>query len=132
MLQAGGIKMNIQTEDFPTILDQLGKHNFEAAAVGWSGRPDPDQNSYNDWYTGGPLNYSQYSNATVDKYLAAGRRQLNAAKRKADYAKVAEQLTKDVPYVFLDHPNNSFAMRANVKGYSYVPDGIIRAVGMTK
>lgn len=131
-LQAGGISMKIQPENFPTILDQLSKHNFEAAAVGWSGRPDPDQNSYNHFVTGGPNNYGQYSNATVDKYLKLGRRQTNAKQRKADYARVAAQLATDVPYVFVFHGNNAFAEKASVKGFSYVPDGIIRAVGMTK
>ncbi|MGH2443229.1 MAG: ABC transporter substrate-binding protein, partial [Chloroflexota bacterium] len=132
MLQAGGITMNIQAENFPTILDQLSKHNFDAAAVGWSGRPDPDQNSYNHFLTGGPNNYGQYSSSVTDKYLNIGRRQVINKKRKAAYGKVAEQLAKDVPYVFLDHANNSFGMRARVKGFVYVPDGIIRAVGMTK
>lgn len=132
MLQAGGISMKIQSVDFPTLLDDLAKHNFDAAAVGWSGRPDPDQNSYNDFITGGPNNFSQYSSAVVDKYLKLGRTQLKTKSRKADYAKVAAQLHKDVPYVFLDHANNSFGMKASLKGFTYVPDGIIRAVDMTK
>src|SRR6202022_2626365 len=92
MLQTGGITMKIETEDFPTILDQLSKHNFDAAAVGWSGRPDPDQNSYNHFFTGGPNNYGQYSNSIVDTYLTLGRAESQPAKRKADYAKVATQL----------------------------------------
>jgi peptide/nickel transport system substrate-binding protein len=132
MLQAGGITMKIQSMDFPTLLDDLAKHNFDAAAVGWSGRPDPDQNSFNFFTTGGPNNYSQYSSAVVDKYLKLGRAQLKIKSRKADYAKVASQLQRDVPYVFLDHANNSFAEKASLKGFTYVPDGIIRAVGMTK
>jgi peptide/nickel transport system substrate-binding protein len=132
MLSAGGITMKINAENFPTILDQLSKHNFEAAAVGWSGRPDPDQNSYNHFFTGGPNNFGQYSNATTDKYLNAGRRAVVNKKRKADYAKVAQQLAKDVPYVFLDHLNNSFGETSRLKGFVYVPDGIIRTVGMTK
>ncbi|GAC1321371.1 MAG: ABC transporter substrate-binding protein [Chloroflexota bacterium] len=132
MLQAGGITMKIQTEDFTALLDQVSKHNFEAAAVAWSGRPDPDQNAYNHFLTGGPNNYGQYSSVNTDRYLNLGRRQIDSKKRKADYAKVAQQLTSDVPYVFLAHANNSFAMKANLKGYTYVPDGIIRMVGMTR
>lgn len=132
MLQAGGISMKIQSEDFTTILTQVAQHNFEAAAVAWSGRPDPDQNSYNHFYTGGPNNYGEYSSTTTDTYLARGRTQIDTKKRKADYAKVAQQLAKDVPYLFIDHANNSFGMKASLKGFVYVPDGIIRAVGMSK
>jgi peptide/nickel transport system substrate-binding protein len=68
----------------------------------------------------------------VDKYLKLGRKDTTTKKRKADYLKVAQQLAKDDPYVFLDHPNNVFGMKAKLKGFVYVPDGIIRAVGMTK
>ena len=132
MLQAGGITIKIVAEDFTTILDQVSKHNFEAAAVGWSGRPDPDQNSYGHFITGGPFNDGQYSSSVVDKYLNLGRTQLDSQKRRAAYARVAEQLASDVPYVFMDHPNNSFAMTARLKGFVYVPDGIIRAAGLTK
>jgi peptide/nickel transport system substrate-binding protein len=132
MLKAGGITLNIQELDFPTILTHLAQHNFQAAFVGWSGRPDPDQNSYNHFVTGGPNNYGQYSSATVDKYLKLGRQQTSSKERKADYIKVAQQLAKDAPYIFLDHPNNAFGMKAKLKGFVYVPDGIIRAVGMTK
>jgi len=132
MLKDGGITLNIQELDFPTILTHLSQHNFEAAAVGWSGRPDPDQNSYNHFVTAGPNNYGQYSNATVDKYLKLGRKQTTNKQRKADYIAVAKQLAKDNPYVFLTHPNNVFGEKSKLKGFVYVPDGIIRAVGMTK
>jgi peptide/nickel transport system substrate-binding protein len=132
MLKAGGITMNINPESFPTILTQLGQHNFQAAAVGWSGRPDPDQNAYNHFVTGGPNNFGQYSSPAADKYLNMGRNQTDPKKRKLAYTKLAEQLQKDAPYIFLDHPNNSFGVKAALKGFTYVPDGIIRTVGMTK
>ena len=132
MLQAGGITIKIAAEDFTTILDQTSKHNFQAAAVGWSGRPDPDQNSYAHFITGGPFNDGQYSSSVVDRYLNLGRTQLDSRERRAAYARVAEQLASDVPYVFMDHPNNSFAMTARLKGFVYVPDGMIRAAGLTK
>lgn len=132
MLKAGGITMKIETEDFTTILTQLGNHDFQATAVGWSGRPDPDQNTYNFFTTGAALNYSQYSNPTTDHFLSQARHQLNTKKRKADYARVAAELQKDVPYVFIDHTKNAFGMTAKLKGFTYVPDGIIRTVAMTK
>jgi peptide/nickel transport system substrate-binding protein len=131
-LAAGGISMKIQTTDFPTLLTNTTKHNFEVAAIGWSGRPDPDQNAYNWFITDGPFNDGQYSSKVVDTNLKKGRSSSNARARKAAYAKVAKQLATDVPYVFLDHPNNSFGMSAKLKGFQVVPDGIIRAVSMTK
>lgn len=132
MIGKAGITMNIKTEDFPTILTQLGQHNFEASAVGWSGRPDPDQNSYNHFVEGGPNNYGNYNSDKVTVDLTKARETLSTTKRKTYYSAIAKQLQNDVPYVFLDHPNNTFGETAKLKGFSYVPDGIIRAVGMTK
>jgi peptide/nickel transport system substrate-binding protein len=41
-------------------------------------------------------------------------------------------LHKDVPYVFTYHANNIFAYSNKLKGFQYVPDGIIRAYNITK
>lgn len=131
-LAAGGITMKIQAEDFPTQLTNATKHNFQASAIGWSGRPDPDWNSYNFFVTGGPNNYGGYSDPIVDRYLNAGRKAKTTKIARADYQKVALQLQKDPPYVFIDHGNNSFGYTRKLKGFTYVPDGIIRAVGMYK
>lgn len=131
-LAPAGIKMTIQQEDFGTLLDQTTKHNFQAAALGWSGRPDPDQNIYDFFVTNGKNNSSAYSNATVDKYLNQARSVLSKSKRKADYDKVMSILHSDVPYIFLYHPNNLFGMSTKVKGFTYVPDGIIRTVNLSK
>ena len=51
---------------------------------------------------------------------------------KAAYDQVMQILHDEVPYVYLYHTNNVFAMRANVSGFTYVPDGIIRAANMSK
>jgi peptide/nickel transport system substrate-binding protein len=37
-----------------------------------------------------------------------------------------------VPYVYLYHQNNVFAMSAQITGYTYVADGIIRVANMEK
>jgi len=129
-LQAGGFTMNIQAEDFPTILSDGAKHNFQAAAIGWSGRPDPDQNIASWLSPGATYNYGQYSNATVNKYMLLARRQVVAKKRQADYGKIAAQLNQDQPYIYLDHANYSMASTKKLQGFVSVPDGIIRCVDM--
>jgi peptide/nickel transport system substrate-binding protein len=131
-LAGAGITMKISTETFPSILSDLGKHNFDMAAVGWSGRPDPDLNAYNHFFTNGPNNYGQYSNKTVDKYLNLGRHTVDPKKRAKNYEIVARQLQKDAPYIFTNHGNVTWAYSKKLKSVQYVPDGIIRAVAMTK
>ena len=131
-LQPAGINMKIEKVEFGTLLDQLDKGNFQAAQIGWSGRPDPDQNIY-DWFiTGGSNNNGGYSNPQVDELLKQARAENDEAKRKAAYDKAVQIIHDDAPYVFIYHPNNLFGLRANVTGFTYVPDGIIRTVNLSK
>ena len=59
--------------------------------VGWSGRIDPDGNTYDFNYTGRPNNDGSYSNKDVDKLLDDQRQTTDEAKRK-DALRKAEQI----------------------------------------
>lgn len=131
-LKLAGITMNIQPEDFGTLLSDGGKHNFQAMDLGWSGRPDPDQNIYDFFVTGSKNNYEAYSNSQIDSLLARARKISKTTTRKALYDRVMSILHKDVPYVFTYHGNNVFAYSSKLTGFQYVPDGIIRAYLITK
>jgi peptide/nickel transport system substrate-binding protein len=131
-LKQAGITMNIQPEDFGTLLSDGGKHNFQAMDLGWSGRPDPDQNIYDFFVTGSKNNYEAYSNPKVDSLLGKARKTLKNSKRKALYDQVMKILHTDVPYVFTYHGNNVFAYNSKLSGFTYVPDGIIRAYTIDK
>jgi peptide/nickel transport system substrate-binding protein len=131
-LKPAGIDMQIEKLEFGTQLDQTDKGDFQASALGWSGRPDPDLNIYDFVFTGGANNDSQFTNPTVDEQLKIARAESDEAKRKAAYDQVMQVLKDEVPYVYLYHQNNVFAMSAQVTGYTYVADGIIRAANMSK
>jgi len=131
-LKPAGIDMQIEKLEFGTQLDQTDKGDFQASALGWSGRPDPDLNIYDFMVTGGANNSSQFTNATVDEQLKIARAESDEAKRKAAYDQVMQVLKDEVPYVYLYHQNNVFAMSAQITGYTYVADGIIRAANMEK
>ncbi len=131
-LKPAGIDMQIEKVEFGTLLDQMDKGNFQAAALGWSGRPDPDQNIYDFFVTKGAQNDSGFSNPKVDELLQAARTENDAAKRKADYDQALQILHDEVPFTFLYHQNNVFGMSSKISGYTYVPDGIIRTVAMDK
>ena len=131
-LQPAGINMQIEKVEFGTMLDQMENGNFQAGALGWSGRPDPDQNIYNFFLTGASNNDANYSNPKVDELLNEARRDGDEAKRKALYDQVMQILHEDVPYVYIYHSNNVFGLKANVIGFTYVPDGIIRTYTLNK
>jgi len=131
MLKPYGIQMNIDQLDFGTMLNNSADGNFTAMALGWSGRLDPDQDIYSFFYSGAPLNSSQYSNPKVDALLNQARAVSDMAVRKAIYAKAVAIINHDSPYVFLYHPNNVLAYSNSIKGFVYIPDGLIRVATLS-
>jgi len=82
-LAKADIKANIKTQLFNDIvtLQQSHKH-LGMTLVGWSGRLDPDGNSYDFVVTGKTNNDSSYSNPKVDDLMNQQRTESDPAKRK--------------------------------------------------
>lgn len=131
MLSPYGINMKIDQLDFGTMLNNSSDGNFTAMALGWSGRLDPDQDIYSFFYSGAPLNSSQYSNPKVDALLNKARMISDMAQRKMLYAQAMKIINHDAPYVFLYHPNNVLAFSNTIKGFVYIPDGLIRVATLS-
>lgn len=104
-LKEAGITVDIKPETFATLLTDTDatKPNFQAALLGWSGRPDPDGNMYSWFHTGGGNNSMQYSNTTVDGLLEDARIQSDQTKRASDYQQAEQQIVQDASYVFINH-----------------------------
>lgn len=83
-LAKADITMEIKTQLFNDIvtLQQSRKH-LGMTWIGWSGRLDPDGNSYDFVVTGKTNNDSSYSNAKVDDLMNQQRAEADPAKRKA-------------------------------------------------
>jgi peptide/nickel transport system substrate-binding protein len=124
-LQNVGIKVEIKQEVFATLLSDTQAHNFQAAAVGWSGRPDPDGNLYSWFHTGGGNNNMQYSNAQVDKLLEDARLSTDQKLRTTAYQQAEEQIQQDVPYVFTNHGVVIQASTTKIKNFTLMPTGIM-------
>lgn len=131
MLQKVGITMNIQQQQFGTLLQNCDQKNYQACALGWSGRADPDGDIYSFFYTGAGLNDSGYSNPQVDSWLNQARTVTNPAQRLQLYTQIMNQLHQDMPYVFLYYPKNIIAASTKVKGFVNYPDGIIRVADVS-
>jgi peptide/nickel transport system substrate-binding protein len=82
-LAKADITADIKTQLFNDIvtLQQAHKH-LGMTLIGWSGRLDPDGNTYDFVVTGTPNNDSSYSNAKVDELMKAQRVESDPAKRK--------------------------------------------------
>lgn len=132
MFKQAGINMTIEKIEFGTLLDQAKKANFEAVALGWSGRPDPDQNIYDDVVTSASLNYAGYSNPQVDKLMKDARIELDPAKRTAIYNDAMKIVNDELPYIYFYFENNVLGLTNKVKNFEYVSDGLIRTAKMSK
>jgi peptide/nickel transport system substrate-binding protein len=124
-LQPAGITVNIQQETFATLLSDTDSHNFQAALLGWSGRPDPDGNMYSWFHTGGGNNSMQYSNPQVDALLEAARASSDQAQRSKDYQQANQLILQDASYVFINHGVNVQATTKNIKNFTLLPTGIL-------
>lgn len=131
MLKPAGIEMTLEKVEFGTLLEQAKQGNFEAIAISWSGRMDPDQNIY-DWFTsGGTQNYNKYSNPQVEALLKNARAELNDVKRKAIYDQIMGIVHQDNPYIYFYHEQNVFGVAKSVQGFKYIPDGMIRTANLS-
>jgi peptide/nickel transport system substrate-binding protein len=132
-LQKAGITVNLQPEEFGKLtLETRVQHQFEAAAAGWSGRIDPDGNTYAQFHTGGSFNDGLYSNPQVDQLLEQGRATNDRTKRKQLYQDAQRTLVGDGAYVFIYDPTVAQISTKKVQNFTLVPDGINRLAEVWK
>ncbi len=124
-LQSAGITLNIKQETFAALLADTSSHHFEAALLGWSGRPDPDGNMYGWFHTGGGFNDTQYSNTQVDALLEDARASSDQSKRISDYQQAEKLILDDAPYVFLYHGVAAQISTKSVQNFELMPTTIM-------
>ncbi|SFH93495.1 peptide/nickel transport system substrate-binding protein [Collimonas sp. OK307] len=132
MLRPAGINVTLEKAELAAQIEVGKAGNYEALMVGWSGRPDPDQNIYDFVVTNGSLNYSRYGSPELDTLLQQARIENDIAKRKSSYDQAMQILLKQVPYVYLNHDNVLFGISQAVKGFRFIPDGVIRTATLAK
>jgi peptide/nickel transport system substrate-binding protein len=125
-----GIEMRIRVTEFATSLKQGEQGEYQAYLIGWSGRTDPDGNSYIFFKTKAPQNNSGISNPDVDKSLDDARLVSDRAKRKAIYETAAKVVNTEIPILYLYHRKVLIAHTTRVEGFKAVPDGLLRVVGL--
>jgi peptide/nickel transport system substrate-binding protein len=130
MAAEAGFDMRIRVTEFATSLKQAEAGEYQAFVLAWSGRPDPDGNSYIFLTTKAPQNYSAYSNADVDKAFNDARLVTDLAQRKAIYEKATKQTLEDNPILYLYHRKVLIAHTNKLEGYQQWPDGLVRVVGL--
>jgi peptide/nickel transport system substrate-binding protein len=130
MAKEAGFDVKIHSTEFATSLNLADKGQFEAYVLAWSGRADPDGNLHTMLSCKGPTNYAGYCKEDVEKLIDESRTSLDATRRIAAYDKIAQQVQKDRPIIYLYHRNWLWAHTAKLTGLRTVPDGMVRVQGL--
>lgn len=80
----------------------------------------------NQYKTGAFLNYSHYSNATIDGNVEAARTVTDPAERAELWGGIQEQFANEVPAIPLAQPNFRLPVRSKVSGFVQPVDGLLR------
>ena len=131
MAADAGIRIEILSKEFATLLADQRAGDYQASQIGWSGRVDPDGNIHQFVTTDGGLNNSAYTNPDVDTALNAARTEADTAGRKAQYDAARVILNEDAPLVYLYHNTWITALNADIEGFTPYPDGMIRLEGVS-
>jgi peptide/nickel transport system substrate-binding protein len=128
MAAEAGFDMKIRVTEFATSLKLAEAGDYQAYMLNWSGRIDPDGNSYVFLKSDAPQNYSAWSNPEADKALDDGRLVSDPAQRKPIYEKLTKLVLDEEPIIYLYHRGILIAHTARLEGYKQMPDGLVRVV----
>jgi peptide/nickel transport system substrate-binding protein len=127
-LAEAGITAKVKLVDSATLIADGNNKNFEMISFQWSGRPDPDGNTYQFLRTtpGTSFNWSGISNPQIDAILDKTREISNQAERRKLYSELTRLLQDELPMIFIIHPVEPKAFSPKVQNYEAIPDGMMR------
>ena len=115
-----GVKVTLKPVPVEQVSDEIiHSKNYQALLYGEVLGPDPDVYAF--WHSSQAgdkgLNLANYNNPSVDKLLEDGRVSSNFEERLNIYKKFQEQVTNDVPAIFLYVPSYSYVQTKKIKGF---------------
>ena len=130
MTREAGFDVKIQAAEFATSLNLADKGEFDAYALAWSGRADPDGNLYSFHGCKQPLNYAGFCTPETDALLNQSCELRDPAARKKVFEQIAATVLKERPVIYLYHRNWLWAYNGKLSGVRNVPDGLLRVTGL--
>jgi peptide/nickel transport system substrate-binding protein len=123
-LKAVGIRLNVVKLDYSAIIDRISQSfDYESCLLGLTNVDlDPDA-QMNVWLSSAS-NHQWYPNqvspatpweAEIDRLMQAQGSELNPARRKADFDKVQEIVSQELPFLYLVTRNALVAVSAPVQ-----------------
>jgi peptide/nickel transport system substrate-binding protein len=130
MAAEAGFDIKIRAVEFATTFKQSQAGEFQVFQINWSGRIDPDGNSYIFMRSKAPQNDGGYANPEADKLMEDARAISGFDERKAIYEKLTKILLNDLPIIYIYHRTLLIAHTTKLEGYKQMPDGLVRVVGL--
>jgi peptide/nickel transport system substrate-binding protein len=120
-----GIKVNVVTLDFPSLIERISqKFNYEAAMLGFR-NVELDPNSQMTIWLSSADNHAWYPaqkfpetawEAEIDKLMRAQASTADPKKRKESFDRVQEIIAEQVPFIYLVYQNALSAVSSTVVG----------------
>ena len=130
MTADAGIDLKIRVTESATAIKQGEDGNFQLYMNWWSGRSDPDGNSFVHQTCGAPQNLGHYCDKELDAWHLQARAANDPAERKAIYEKIAARFLAEGSLTYLYHPQMLIAHVDRLEGFTPVPDGLVRVIGL--
>jgi peptide/nickel transport system substrate-binding protein len=92
----------------------------------WTPRADPGVIMNMHFDQKGMANNQRYNNQQVIELISDANSTYDQAKRKALLQQAEQLVVDDAPIIYIYYPSMWIAIRNNIQGYEYIPDGIIR------
>jgi peptide/nickel transport system substrate-binding protein len=131
MAADAGIEVKVIASEANADIEAMNRGDYQANLNDWSGRADPDVNLSVYLACDSFQNWGKYCAPKFQDLLARARGETDLAKRQALYRQVVATYVEDRPMLFLYHVTYLFAHVAGLKGFTAVPDGMIRLQGMS-
>jgi peptide/nickel transport system substrate-binding protein len=130
MAAEAGFDLKIRVTESTTAITEAEQGRFQAYFNYWSGRVDPDGNSYIFLKCGAPQNNGHFCDKDVDQWLDDARKVTKLEERKAIYQKIAEKYLMEGSIIYLYHRLVIIAHTTKLEGLVQLPDGLVRVVGV--
>ncbi len=127
MVRPVGFDVELAPTEFVTALNRADAGRYEAFAVGWSGRVDPDGNTYGFVHSKGTLNNAGFVSPQLDLVLDNARKATTDKARETLYSAAMRIVHRQRPLIYLWHPVQYDGVSGKVDGVQMYADGLIRA-----
>jgi peptide/nickel transport system substrate-binding protein len=126
-----GIEVVPEVIEYATLVDRVTKSkDYDACGVDFAGATIDPSDLYDQFHTGVPGNYFNYSNPELDALLEQGRQELDIEKAKGIYKQVQAIMMDDLPMFFAWYRPFLHAIKKKYTGYtdSNLDEGLFETI----